>query len=309
MRALPRTRLRAALSVLLGALAACGSRTELRVSVLPSDAALAPDAPAADAAPDTAPDVAPRDASDVVLSPRCGDGVLSSGEQCDLGAANADVPAFAVRQAGVERPVTLRGGRQSAVGFYAYRSASAHTGLEQVTSSNMLLHVDTLTQQHLSLVLFTGRDDDGSGATAQPDSAIVLTVRDVPAGVSVLLSDDGGEFVAAGPGVFRGDWTFNRNTDGGVLGFLPWDTEWTVRVEPTFMRGVSVWQYYSGVGAPLTLQPTAPAELVHRVRNAGCRADCRLPRCGDGYVDAGERCDDGNVLSGDGCRGDCGALQ
>ncbi len=37
----------------------------------------------------------------------------------------------------------------------------------------------------------------------------------------------------------------------------------------------------------------------------GCRADCRLPRCGDGVVDAGEECDDGNTASCDGCSFDC----
>src|SRR5207245_2232014 len=31
----------------------------------------------------------------------------------------------------------------------------------------------------------------------------------------------------------------------------------------------------------------------------------RLPRCGDGYLDAGEQCDDGNVLDGDCCSATC----
>jgi cysteine-rich repeat protein len=38
----------------------------------------------------------------------------------------------------------------------------------------------------------------------------------------------------------------------------------------------------------------------------GCSADCvRDPYCGDGALGAGEAGDDGNNLSGDGCRGDC----
>ncbi len=36
-----------------------------------------------------------------------------------------------------------------------------------------------------------------------------------------------------------------------------------------------------------------------------CRNDCRLPACGDGVLDAGEQCDDGNPFNGDGCRDDC----
>lgn len=38
---------------------------------------------------------------------------------------------------------------------------------------------------------------------------------------------------------------------------------------------------------------------------ATCRPDCRLARCGDGIIDPGESCDDGNLLWGDGCRADC----
>ena len=36
-----------------------------------------------------------------------------------------------------------------------------------------------------------------------------------------------------------------------------------------------------------------------------CRTDCTLPSCGDGVVDTGEGCDDGNNTDGDGCRADC----
>lgn len=32
---------------------------------------------------------------------------------------------------------------------------------------------------------------------------------------------------------------------------------------------------------------------------------CRAPACGDGFVDAGEDCDDGNGTAGDGCEADC----
>ena len=34
-----------------------------------------------------------------------------------------------------------------------------------------------------------------------------------------------------------------------------------------------------------------------------CRTDCDNPSCGDGVVDNGEECDDGNIISGDGCSG------
>ena len=39
--------------------------------------------------------------------------------------------------------------------------------------------------------------------------------------------------------------------------------------------------------------------------NGRCRADCKLRFCGNGLLDSGEVCDDGNNLNGDTCSGDC----
>lgn len=41
--------------------------------------------------------------------------------------------------------------------------------------------------------------------------------------------------------------------------------------------------------------------------SGACRATCRLPSCGDGVIDyrQGERCDDGNTVTGDGCSASC----
>jgi len=37
----------------------------------------------------------------------------------------------------------------------------------------------------------------------------------------------------------------------------------------------------------------------------GCRGDCSLEACGDGRIDVGEVCDDGNTVNGDGCSAMC----
>src|SRR3989344_4556560 len=39
--------------------------------------------------------------------------------------------------------------------------------------------------------------------------------------------------------------------------------------------------------------------------NDGCTNQCELPQCGDGYVQAGEQCDDGNTYNNDGCTNQC----
>ena len=36
-----------------------------------------------------------------------------------------------------------------------------------------------------------------------------------------------------------------------------------------------------------------------------CRTDCTVPVCGEGVLDGGEVCDDGNTNDGDGCAADC----
>jgi cysteine-rich repeat protein len=36
-------------------------------------------------------------------------------------------------------------------------------------------------------------------------------------------------------------------------------------------------------------------------RDGACRTNCSRMRCGDGIVDMGEECDDGNLYTGDGC--------
>jgi cysteine-rich repeat protein len=39
--------------------------------------------------------------------------------------------------------------------------------------------------------------------------------------------------------------------------------------------------------------------------DAACRPNCQPARCGDTILDGAEVCDDGNLVSGDGCSGDC----
>ena len=37
----------------------------------------------------------------------------------------------------------------------------------------------------------------------------------------------------------------------------------------------------------------------------GCRTDCTLPSCRDGVIEAGEECDDGNLVDNDACTNAC----
>jgi cysteine-rich repeat protein len=54
------------------------------------------------------------------------------------------------------------------------------------------------------------------------------------------------------------------------------------------------------------LDPQETCDDGNTLSGDGCRGDCRkVEHCPDGTVDAQEECDDGNTVTGDGCRPDC----
>jgi cysteine-rich repeat protein len=59
---------------------------------------------------------------------------------------------------------------------------------------------------------------------------------------------------------------------------------------------------YCGDG---TVQAGEQCDDGNVVNGDGCNADCTTPVCGNGIKETGETCDDGNVTSGDGCSSAC----
>jgi cysteine-rich repeat protein len=53
------------------------------------------------------------------------------------------------------------------------------------------------------------------------------------------------------------------------------------------------------------IDPGEECDDGNQVNGDGCQVTCRLPRCGDGIVDVGEECDDGNASPFDGCTNAC----
>jgi len=53
------------------------------------------------------------------------------------------------------------------------------------------------------------------------------------------------------------------------------------------------------------LEPGEECDDGNLVNRDGCSSACKLPACGDGYLDLGEQCDDGNLVDGDGCSSTC----
>src|SRR5690606_7862933 len=88
----------------------------------------------------------------------CGHGILELGEECDLGAANADAFAVEVSQVGGASFVPELVSRfTEARFFYGLVSASAHTGYEALRTSNLFLYRD-LNTGTVSLFMVHGID-------------------------------------------------------------------------------------------------------------------------------------------------------
>jgi cysteine-rich repeat protein len=242
--------------------------------------------------------------------PVCGDGRRAGAEACDLGTLNGDTPAFRITQPSGTRIGTDAIVRaQTIAQFYDYRSASSHTGLEVVNESRIYLFADSATGR-LSLVLTHGIDFDGTGVR-QPSADVEMDITGLPAGTGLDVIDDPPSEIVLGPtpGTASGRWTYNLNSDGAALGPLPFPGRWRITVTPRFRSGVTTWGWVKQDLMRIPLRLTEPITIEALDSASVCRTDCSVPRCGDGRFDAGEVCDDGNTVGGDGCSADCRRLR
>ena len=196
---------------------------------------------------------------------------------------------------------------QSATVFYNYFSASGHTGFESVGGSVAFFYRNSQNSV-LSLILEHGIDFDTSGLT-QPAAHVVMDLSGLPNSVFIALQDDQNEVSLLGPGGVHADWTLQSNADGTVIGGFPLPGTWSVTIQPQFLKGVATWSWVKSDGTRVALDLGAPITLTAFDSPAKCRTDCSVPVCGDGVLDGGEICDDGNNVGGDGCSANCKALQ
>jgi cysteine-rich repeat protein len=235
--------------------------------------------------------------------PVCGDGRVAGQEQCDLGPNNGDRPAFLITQPGLSVGTNALIRNDLAAGFYDYRSASSHTGLENAEESRVYLFVSSITGG-LSLIVTHGIDDDTG--QQQPRARVDLDILDLPFGTFVELADDNaGELFMSGPTTALGRWRFEANSDGGILGGVPFPAPWRITIVPRIWSGISSWRFVLADGSGIALDLGEPLVIEAFDSRSSCRANCTIPRCGDGTLDGGEVCDDGNLRGGDGCAANC----
>ncbi len=231
----------------------------------------------------------------------CGNGMVDPGEQCDLGVDNEAAPAFGVTQSGQSFAAVPLMRSATCPDFYSYSSSSAHTGLEALGESRVLLYLDKSTLA-LSLVVFHGVDKDATGLD-QPRSQVQMLFSGLPT-TFVDVSDDSDELVMTSSTTATGLWTFTSNSDGGVLAGLPFPGEWEITIQPTFITGITAWAWVQSDGSLVNLDLTQPLTITARSFPSPCRLDCTAPRCGDGILDGGEICDEGSQAV-NGCRSGC----
>jgi cysteine-rich repeat protein len=243
------------------------------------------------------------DAPERTLVPdTCGDGSVQSGEECDHGEDNEDRPAILLINEHLSIPVTPLRRSATAVDFYDYSSMSAHTGFEALHASRLFLYQEA-GAPGLSLFTFHGIDVESTGQD-EGDGAVQQTISGLPSGVFIALGDEPKELSLQSGEAVIGDWSYHHNTDGGVLGGIPFPGSWRIVVDSDFIASITTWGYVDGDGAPIVLWPSTAILQAFDTPSA-CRTDCTAPRCGDGRLDGGEVCDDSNTVSGDGCAGDC----
>ena len=242
----------------------------------------------------------------------CGDGIIDEVEECDEGPENEDRWALAY---GLGLPATpdvmLRPfeNPSSAFSFYNFFSASAHTGFEQVMTSRIYFYRDT-GNELLSLIFHHGIDEDTTGIT-QPPGSVSWVFDGFPPNAFIAHADDTfNEFFPVGANGAEGIWTFNTNTDGGIVSQFQFPGDWTTELEVDFVQSIDIFEILDGGTLAFTdLSNEQFVTFFARSVPAACRADCTIPRCGDGLFDAGEVCDDGNNQDFDGCAADCSSLQ
>ncbi len=277
---------------------ACGSRTSLLQGSRE-------DEPELDAAVD-APSDSPADRFVIDARPfTCGNSVVEGTEECDLGPDNVDKPAFRISQpsgvATFTRPLVRR---KSVEDFYDFSSASSHTGFEAVGESRAYLYADALSST-LSLIVTHGIDSDSSGFF-QPHAQVNMDISGIPSLFRIAVADDrASEFFETSKTTVAGRWVFEWNSDGGAIADLPFPGAWKIIVKPTFIEGITRWSFVNTDLTRIGLRMTDSLVIESFDQPGKCRANCTVPRCGDGILDAGEVCDDGNVQDGDECASDC----
>ena len=229
----------------------------------------------------------------------CRDGVVDPGEECDAGEGPYAHPALELLTNNIRIDLSPVIGTEDIADYYDYYDDSSHTGKENVSGSKIYFY-RPYYETGAYLVTHHGIDFGATGFV-QPTGKVHFFLSGLPATAFVLLSDDSGEAVKDSLTTVEAEWEFAQESDGLVLAGIPFPGTWHILLEPEFIEGIDTFTAISGDGYRTGLALVRDVELIASEEAGGCRRDCTIPRCGDGRVDAGETCDDGNDDDDDLC--------
>jgi cysteine-rich repeat protein len=125
------------------------------------------------------------------------------------------------------------------------------------------------------------------------------------------ISDAGGMFIIDGSfGLGAGEWTVSITPNAGASIVAPaGGTHVIILSDPEFFVGADFAvddpecrKSFCGDGG---LDEGEQCDDGNNIDGDGCSAICTIEQCGNGFLDPGEQCDDGNMENGDGCSATC----
>lgn len=198
---------------------------------------------------------------------QCGNGVLDSGEQCDLGPLNSDVP-----------------------------NSQCRTNCLPQRCGDNIIDGDEQCDEGAN-------NGDGPGSTCTTScvpagcgDGVVEAGEDCDLGFANSDAPDGG---------CRTDCSSQRCGDGIQDSAEGCDLGTRNSDDPNEDCRTNCQPQSCGDGIVDLMELCDDGAANSDLPDAACRPDCQQMRCGDGILDSGEVCDDGNNMSGDGCRYDC----
>jgi cysteine-rich repeat protein len=212
--------------------------------------------------------------SNACLQPQCGDGIVQAGEQCDDG-----------------DDIDNNGCRNNCL------LPRCGDSVVQALDETLVLTSPRITNPFGA----NGYVCD-DGGTCEGRTCDVLTNANAPEhGMCQALGYQKAVRVAYTGGPGAGDLTLVRPYNWRCAGFIC--SQGGNDFSGPGCEGV-------GLLSTLTCRNTFSEECDLGADNANapdapCRTDCQTPFCGDGIVDTGEECDDGNRVTSDACTNDC----
>jgi hypothetical protein len=176
---------------------------------------------------------------------------------------------FVIEQADLSEIVLPVATVVEATHFYAYSSASSHTGYEEPHKSKFMLHKD-LSTGDLALIIHHNIDRDDSGI-ATGFGRVDFDLEGIPPSGFIPQSDDPShawdpprteEFSLFYPGM-EGHWAYGDNTDGGVLDGLPNNESWSITINPLYWENIDAWEFISGEGAAYEVNMSQSVTISH----------------------------------------------